>query len=51
MTLPSPTSGPGVAAYLALILFTVAILYLVITSVGPHLHGDVSGLRHGLGLR
>ncbi len=50
MSLPSPTSGPGVATYLGLILLVAAILYLVVTGVGPHMHGGVGGLRAGLGL-
>ncbi len=51
MRLPSPTSGPGVATYVGLVLLVAAILLLVVTGVGPSLHGDVGGLRHGLGLR
>jgi len=50
VSLPGPTSGPGVAAYLGLVLVVALILYLVISGVGSHVHGGVGGLRAGLGL-
>ncbi|HUY55783.1 MAG TPA: hypothetical protein VMV23_11575 [Candidatus Nanopelagicaceae bacterium] len=51
--LPSPTSGPAAASYIALCLFVavVVLLVLVLGAVGTPLTGPIDGLRVALGLR
>ena len=48
---PRPLSGPALAVYLGLILYTTVVVFVVVLVVGPTLHGDVAGLRQGLHLR
>lgn len=50
-SLPSPTSGPAVASYVALFLFVAVVVLLVLGAVGGSLTGPVVGLRVALGLR
>jgi hypothetical protein len=48
--LPSPTAGPSVAGYLALVVLVAAILLLVILTSNPGALGHVGGLRQALGM-
>ncbi len=47
-SLPPPTSGPSVTAYLALILLVALVLTLVLLTVNPGILGHVEGLRRAL---
>lgn len=47
--LPSPTSGPSVTAYLALVLLVAMVLGLVFLTINPGLLGHLPGLRQALG--
>ncbi len=49
--LPSPTSGPSVTSYIALVLLVALVLGLVLLTVNHGLLGHVFALRHALGLR
>lgn len=49
--LPSPTSGPAAASYIALCLFVAVVVLLVLAAVGGSLTGPIEGLRVALGLR
>jgi hypothetical protein len=49
--LPSPTSGPSVTSYLALVLLVAVVLLLVLLTVNPGLLGHLDGIRQMLGLR
>ncbi|NNM97278.1 MAG: hypothetical protein HKL89_06715 [Candidatus Dormibacteraeota bacterium] len=50
-SLPSPTSGPAVASYIALCLFVAVVALLVLGAVGGSLTAPIVGLRVALGLR
>jgi hypothetical protein len=49
--LPSPTSGPSVTSYIALVLLVALVLMLVLLTVSHGLLGHLFAVRQALGLR
>jgi hypothetical protein len=49
--LPSPSSGPSAASYIALCLFVAVVFVWVLSSVGVPLTVHIDGLRAALGMR